>query len=179
MGTEKYQDRKMLYVVFREIDEVSAVFTDLHQVKRYVNLHETYYPGVPVDYISLQEDFRLYNLYPVGEAHLAGIHRKIQDSRPGVQDQKPSLLSSDDAPRFFPEEKFDGYLLVLENFPCTVLGAFRDLQSADIFSDEYLAVYPQHVIVFIEYRKNTVFQNIWETEDGKIKFLFNSFDVYY
>lgn len=157
-------DTKNIYIIFREIDEIAAVFNDLDQVERYVNLHKKYFPNVSIDYICVQQNLRMCNFYPVKEHHWVGIQRATRC----VPLKSPSQKS----PFSFPEEEFDGYILLLEGFPQTIIGVFEDLQSADIFSDEYLVVFPHHVIVFFKYRESDVFQNIWEEENGKIKFLF-------
>ncbi|MDO4821416.1 MAG: hypothetical protein Q4A03_05195 [Rothia sp. (in: high G+C Gram-positive bacteria)] len=157
-------DTKNIYIIFREIDEIAAVFNDLDQVERYVNLHKKYFPNVSIDYIYVHQNLRMCNFYPVREHHWAGIQRAAR--------RTPLKSPSQKSPFSFPEEEFDGYILLLEGFQQTIIGIFEDLQSADIFSDEYLAVFPHHVIVFFKYREGDVFQNIWEEENGKIKFLF-------
>lgn len=150
-------------MVFRESDEIAAVFTSLQRAEIYVDLHKIYFPDIPVNYIYTKNSLRMYNLYPVQEMDLLNVEKIANNIH---------LKNFHKKVECFSEEKFDGYILVLENFYHTILGAFDDIQSANIFTDEYLAVFPHHVVVFIEYRKNIVFQNLWEEENGKIKFLF-------
>lgn len=163
MDIKNLQKAGPLYVVFRESNEIAAVFTSRHRTEKYVDHHKSYFPDVPVNYIYTENSLRMYNLYPVQEMDLLNVEKIVNNIY---------LKTTPKNFECFPEEKFDGYILVLENFYHTILGTFDDIQSAEIFADEYLAVFPHHVVVFIKYRKNIVFQNIWEEENGKIKFLF-------
>lgn len=150
MDTKVYSREDLLFVVFDKPDEISAVFTSQQQAIEYIDCHKKLFPESNPGFILGVENKRMYNLYPVREEE----SRKIREIE---QCSAVPTLSEIEVMKFLQEEGYEGYILILENFQHMILGVFKDMHSANLFSDEYLAVFPGHVIVFIEYCKNIIF----------------------
>lgn len=163
MDIKNYRRRECIYIIFREVDEIAAVFTEIKTVEKYISLHRKYFPGVDIDFIHAGTNIKIYNFYPTQKMRYSGNENQVENSIAEPPTDEPCLP---------PTEKIDGYILVLEGFKHIILGVAKTLKIANSFADEYLIAFPDHTIEFIQYQKNMVFQPIWREENGKVRFLF-------
>lgn len=162
---------------------IAAVYSSYQQAEKYCQVYREQEDAVDPWVICVPRNTRLYNLYPQPLAQQEAIEEKIS-ANPYPQEGAALGISSQ-------EISHDGYILLVEANPNAphMLGIFPHHHAggeADLYTDEYFAVYPKHVVEFWDCTIDTIYYpllrydherqvfinkidgNIWEGQSAQI-----------
>lgn len=143
----------VLHIPFENVS-IAAVYSSYQQAEKYCQVYREQEDAVDPWVICVPRNTRLYNLYPQPLAQQEAIEEKISAN---------PYFQAGAAPDVPPEGgDCDGYIFLMEANPNAphILGVFPHHHAggeADLYTDEYFAVYPQHVVEFWDYTIDTIY----------------------